>query len=125
VAAIAMATAAAAAGIATEWHAGTVHCAPRRPVPARLLALDFLRHGAKLTTRQPTDGGVCDDCTHTVAVRWTFGRVTVCRRCVLSRMGAAAAITRAEPGLDVSERSQVAREYAALEQLGKDEETKP
>ena len=82
-------------------------------------------HGAKLTKRKPTDGGVCDDCKHTVAVRWTFGRVTVCRRCVLSRMGAAAAITRAEPGLDVSERSQVAREYAALEQLGKDEETKP
>ena len=52
-AAIAMATAAAAAGIATEWQAGTVHCAPRRPVPARLLALDFLRHGAKLTTRLP------------------------------------------------------------------------
>jgi hypothetical protein len=77
-------------------------------------------HGIALTKREPTEGGICDDCKHMVAVRWRFGRVVLCRRCVLLRMEGATALTRTEVGLDVSERSPVAREYALLEQLGKD-----
>jgi hypothetical protein len=77
------------------------------------LARDMLArlHGARLTALEPTHGGICDDCKHTVAVRWQYGRVVVCRRCVLSRMGGAAALTRTPTSLNFSERSPIAEDF--------------
>jgi hypothetical protein len=74
-------------------------------------------HEAPLTRGEPTAGGPCDDCGRTVAVRWGFGQVTICRRCLLDRMHGAEALTRTPATLDVSEASPVADETAVLGQL--------
>ncbi len=46
--------------------------------------LDALHH-VDLADVREADGGVCDDCRHVSRLRWTFGRVTLCRGCVYSR----------------------------------------
>jgi hypothetical protein len=80
-------------------------------------------HNAPLTRREPTDGGVCDDCKRTVTVRWTFGQVTVCRRCLLLRMAGAEALTRTPSTLDVSENSEVVEDAGRLAPHAADDES--
>jgi hypothetical protein len=57
--------------------------------------------GLQVLEHEPTDRGECQDCKRHAPMRWRYGRVEVCRRCLLWRMNA----FQGEPErwLDVSE----------------------
>ena len=75
------------------------------PLPAAE-SLKHARHalelldGAPVIDREPADAGACEDCDRQVAIRWRYGNVTICRRCLLHRHRAATAHTA---GYDTSE----------------------
>jgi hypothetical protein len=91
-----------------------------RPVATREESVTACRqilerlHDLPPTTREQADPGVCDDCKHTFdAPRWRFGKVTVCRRCLLRREAGAKALTRPDAP-DFGEHSQVVDDVARL-----------